>query len=241
MKTLSLNTSARSTIKKGEALLKKLEEIRGVRPKRVTDMRRVFDDKDVDGVVIATPEHWHALATVWACQAGKDVYVEKCPSLSIWEGRKMIEASRKYNRIVQVRFENRSGPYSATARDYIKSGKLGKIRLVKVYNLLPNKGPWKEAPPSAVPPGVDWDLYQGPAQEHPFTITRLQHSWYSYWDYGGGELSDDASHQLDLARMALGDPPHPKSVYCNGVRSPTTTTGKLRTSRWSITITAISL
>ncbi len=203
---------------KGEALLKKLEEIRGVRPKRVVDMRRVLDDKDVDGVVVATPEHWHALATVWACQAGKDVYVEKCPSLSVWEGRKMIEASQKYKRIVQVGFENRSGPYSATARDYIKSGKLGKIRLVKVYNLLPNKGPWKEAPPSPVPPGVDWDLYQGPAQEHPFTITRLQHSWYSYWDYGGGELSDDASHQLDLARMALGDPPHPKSVYCTGGR-----------------------
>src|SRR5580700_5903172 len=96
---------------KGDALLKKLEEIRGVRPTRVVDMRRVFDDKDVDGVVIATPEHWHALATVWACQAGKDVYVEKCPSLTIWEGRKMIEAARKYNRVVQVGFENRSGPY----------------------------------------------------------------------------------------------------------------------------------
>src|SRR5713226_363759 len=82
---------------RGEALMRKLEEIRGKRPKRVTDMREVFDDKDVDGVVIATPEHWHALATVWACQAGKDVYVEKNPSLTIWEGRKMIEAARKYS------------------------------------------------------------------------------------------------------------------------------------------------
>src|SRR5260370_4600312 len=81
---------------KGEAISKKLEEIRGSRPQRAVDMRRVFDDKDVDGVVVATPEHWHALATVWACQAGKDVYVEKCPSLSIWEGRQMIEVSRKY-------------------------------------------------------------------------------------------------------------------------------------------------
>ena len=89
-------------------------------------MRRVFDDKDVDGVVVATPEHWHALATVWACQAGKDVYVEKCPSLTIWEGRKMIEAARKYKRIVQVGFENRSGPYSATARDYIQVRQAGK-------------------------------------------------------------------------------------------------------------------
>jgi predicted dehydrogenase len=155
---------------------------------------------------------------VWACQAGKDVYVEKSPSLSVWEGRKMIEASQKYKRIVQVGFENRSGPYAATAREYIKSGKLGKIRLVKVYNLLPGGGPWKEEPPSPIPAGVDWDLFQGPAQERPFSVTRLRRSWGTYWDYSGGELSDDASHQLDLARMALGDPPHPKSVYCMGGR-----------------------
>jgi predicted dehydrogenase len=203
---------------RGLEITKKLEEIRGIAPKRVTDMRRVFEDKDVDGVVVATPEHWHALASVWACQAGKDVYVEKCPTMTIWEGRQLIEASRKYKRLVQVGFENRSGPYAATARDYIKSGKLGKIRLVKVYNLLQGGGPFKEAPPSAVPPGVDWDLFQGPAQERPFSITRLRRSWGQYWDYGGGELSDDASHQLDLARMAMGDPPHPKSVYCNGGR-----------------------
>jgi predicted dehydrogenase len=145
---------------RGAQIIDKINSIRGKRPERVTDMRRVFDDKDVDGVVVATPEHWHALATVWACQAGKDVYVEKSPSLSVWEGRKMIEASRKYKRIVQVGFENRSGPYATTARDYINSGKLGKIRLVKVYNLLPGGGPWKEEPPSPVPAGVDWDLYR---------------------------------------------------------------------------------
>jgi predicted dehydrogenase len=203
----------------GAPITKELQALPGASLKRVVDMRRVFDDKDVDGVVIATPEHWHALASIWACQAGKDVYVEKSPSLSIWESRKMIEASQKYKRIVQVGFENRSGPYSATARDYIKAGKLGKIRLVKVYNLLPGGGgPWKESPTSAVPPGVDWDLFQGPAPERPFSTTRLRRSWGTYWDYSGGELSDDASHQLDLARMALGDPPHPKSVYCAGGR-----------------------
>src|ERR1019366_2870858 len=167
---------------RGLEVTKTIEAIRGVRPQRVIDMRRVFDDKDVDGVVVATPEH-------------------------------------KYERVVQVGFENRSGPYSATARDYIKAGKLGKIRLVKVYNLLPGGGgPWKESPTSAVPPGVDWDLFQGPAPERPFSTTRLRRSWGTYWDYSGGDLSDDASHQLDLARMALGDPPHPKSVYCAGGR-----------------------
>jgi predicted dehydrogenase len=203
---------------RGAEATKLLTEVRGISPRRVVDMRRVFDDKDVDGVVVATPEHWHALATVWACQAGKDVYVEKSPSLTVWEGRKMIEASRKYKRIVQVGFENRSAPYAATARDYIQSGKLGKIRLVKVYNLLPGGGPWKEEPSSPVPPGVDWNLFQGPAPEHPFSRTRFGRSWGTYWDYSGGELSDDASHQLDLARLALGDPPHPQSVYCTGGR-----------------------
>ena len=108
-------------------------------------MRRTFDDKDVDGVIVATPEHWHALATVWACQAGKDVYVEKNISLSIWEGRKMVEAARKYQRIVQCGTQNRSAPYALSAREYLASGKLGKIVHVKVYNLLQG-GRWKPQP-----------------------------------------------------------------------------------------------
>ena len=109
---------------------------------RAEDMRRVFDDKDVDAVLICTPEHWHALATIWACQAGKDVYVEKNISMNIPEGRKMIEAAKKYNRIVQCGFQNRSGAYNMSARDYIQSGKLGKIALVKAYCMLPGNKPW---------------------------------------------------------------------------------------------------
>ncbi len=202
---------------RGAELMRKLEEIRGKAPERVTDMRRVFDDKDVDGVVIATPEHWHALATVWACQAGKDVYVEKNPSLAIWEGRKMIEAARKYKRVVQVGFQNRSGPYAATARAYIASGKLGKVQLVKVYNMLPGPTEVKRQPDASPPKDVDWDLFLGPAPERPFNPGRLR-GWANFWDYGGGTLSGDASHQFDLIRMVLGDPPGPKAVSTSGGR-----------------------
>jgi len=127
---------------RGGAAVKKVAEIQGYAPKRVVDMREVFDDKDVDGVVIATPEHWHALATILACQGGKDVFVEKNISLSIWEGRKMLEAARKYNRIVQCGTQNRSAAYGFSARDYIESGKLGKVVHVKVYNMLPGRA-WK--------------------------------------------------------------------------------------------------
>ncbi len=202
---------------RGEPLMRKLEEIRGKRPQRVEDMRRVFDDKDVDAVVIATPEHWHALATVWACQSGKDVYVEKPPSLTIWEGRKMVEAARKYNRIVAVGFENRSGPYAVTARDYLASGKLGKIQLIKVYNMLPGPKEVKSQASGPPPSGVDWDRFQGPAPERPYSAARLR-SWGDYWDYGGGTLSGDAVHQFDLIRMVLGDPAPPRAVSTSGGR-----------------------
>jgi len=199
---------------RGSEHIRELEQAQGYAPKRIVEMRQAFDDKDVDAVVIATPEHWHALATVWACQAGKDVYVEKCPSITIWEGRKMIEAARKYNRIVQVGFQNRSAPYAASAREYIQSGKLGKVVLVKVCNLL-GGNPFVAKPDSAPPPGLDWDRWLGPAPEVPYNAGRHR-GWYDWWDYKGGALTDDGSHQLDLARFALGDPPQPKSVFCVG-------------------------
>ncbi len=200
----------------GGGLLRELEKRQGKAPHRLKDFRRALEDKEVDGVVLATPEHWHALATIWACQAGKDVYVEKNPSLTIWEGRKMIEAARKYNRVVQVGFQNRSGPYAASAREYLKSGKLGQVVLVKVFNFL-SGGPWKPQPDAPAPATLDWDLWLGPAPEVPYTPSRA-HGWGDYWDYEGGVLAGDGSHQLDLTRMALGDPPHPRSVTCVGGR-----------------------
>lgn len=199
---------------RGAATAKQVAARQRRTPTVEADFRRLLDDKDLDAVVVATPEHWHALATIWACQAGKDVYVEKNPSLTIWEGRKMIEAARKYRRVVQVGFQNRSAPYAASAREYLRSGKLGKVVLVKVFNLLQG-GAWNpDLTPGNPPPGVDWDRWLGPAPVVPYSAGRA--SWYDWWDYCGGYYSGDASHQLDLARAVLGDPPHPGSTFCTG-------------------------
>lgn len=201
---------------RGHGLMANLEKLQGYAPKRVVDMREVLEDKDVDAVVIATPGHWHALATIWACQAGKDVYVEKCISMTIWESRKMIEATRKYNRVVQCGMQNRSMPENIKARDYIKSGKMGRIVHVKVYNFHEGEQ-WRTKPDSDPPKELNWDLWLGPAQEVPYNENR--HREYShYFEYGGGVLARSGCHTLDLARMVIGDPPQPKSVYATGGR-----------------------
>lgn len=193
-----------------------IEKELGYKPKRSRNMKEVFNDKDIDAVWISTPEHWHALATVWACQAGKDVYVEKNPTVSIWEGRKMVEAAEKYKRIVQIGFQNRSAPYAFSAREYIKSGKLGRIVQVKSYNML-GGGKWTAKPNGEIPPGLDWDAWLGPAPYVPYNPNihdmESRGGWGNYWAYSGGVLADDASHVLDLARMVLGDPGHPESIY----------------------------
>lgn len=204
---------------RGKASVTELEQIQGFAPTLTKEMRDVFDDKDVHGVVIATPEHWHTLATVWACQAGKDVYVEKNISASIWEGRKMIEAARKYKRIVQAGTQTRSAPYVLSARDYIRNGGLGDVLYVKIfgmYSFVYGGYPRKPVPDSDTPEGLDWDRWLGPVPEQPYN-QHLHRQWYGYWRFSGGNASD-AIHTLDAARMVIGDPPHPKSVHCVGGR-----------------------
>ena len=185
----------------------------GKTPKAVQDFRKVLDAKGVDAVVIATPDHWHAPATVWACQAGKDVYVEKPPTSNCWEGRKMVEAARKYKRIVQVGTQNRSAPYNMAARKYIEEGKLGKIHFCRVYNqkLWAN---FPAVPDSDPPPGFNWDMYNGPAPAAKFNAN-FRYNWHHFWRYSGGDIINDAIHQLDLARWLLGVE-YPKSIYSTG-------------------------
>jgi predicted dehydrogenase len=165
-----------------------IEKELGYRPGRSRNMKEVLSDKDIDAVWIATPEHWHALATIWACQAGKDVYVEKNPTLNIWEGRKMIEAAEKYNRIVQIGFQNRSAPYGFSAKEYIKSGKLGNIVKVVSYNML-GGSKWMAVPDGPVPQGLDWDQWLGPAPYIPYNpgIHDMQDrgGWGNFWAYNG--------------------------------------------------------
>jgi predicted dehydrogenase len=187
----------------------------GKAPKAVQDFRKVLDQKDVDAVVVATPDHWHALATIWACQAGKDVYVEKPPTHNCWEGRKMVEAARKYKRIVQVGTQNRSAPYNIAARKYIQDGKLGKIHFCRVYNQKewPN---WPVVPDSVPPKGLDWDMWNGPAPEAKYNLN-CQRNWHHLWRYSSGDIVNDAIHQIDLARYLLGVD-YPKSVYSTGGR-----------------------
>ncbi len=193
-------------------------KIQGIDPLRVRDMRRVFDDQEVDAVFIATPEHWHGLATMWACQAGKDVYVEKCISHTINEGQQMIEMARKYNRIVQCGTQNRSSDYAYKARDYIKSGELGDIISVHIKELLDGPVPFVEKEEAKAPDTIDWDMWLGPAPKVPYSVSRNK-SWGYYWDYAGGHvMAGGIIHQLDMARLVLDDPGFPKSVFCSGGR-----------------------
>jgi predicted dehydrogenase len=186
---------------------------RGKSPDAVEDMRKVFDNKEVDAVVIATPDHWHALATVWACQAGKDVYVEKPVSNAVWEGRKMVEAARKYHRVVQSGTQNRSAKYNIAAKEYIESGKLGRVELVRVFNQIPDNN-FAASPSAPEPKWLNWNLWNGPAPEQPYNPTMCGH-WHYFWRYAGGEVTDDGVHQLDLARWMAGVA-CPKSVTAIG-------------------------
>ena len=170
---------------RGGRAISELEKMQNFRPIRVRDMRVVFDDAEVDGVIIATPQHWHALATIRACQAGKDVYVEKCISLNIREGQKMIEAAMKYERIVQCGTQNRSADYIHSAREYIESGQLGKITAVNVMELLNGPIPFNEKEDSKAPDTIDWDMWLGPAPKVPYNVSRNKSNLF-YWDYAGG-------------------------------------------------------
>ena len=180
----------------------------GKEPKLVQDFRRILDDKDVDVLINATPDHWHALASIMACQAGKDVYVEKPMCHNIREGAKMIEAARKYKRVVQVGMQSRSAPYMAKAREYVQSGKVGAVHLVRVFNMMkhPMMAQGAEQP---VPEGFDYDMWCGPAAKSPYNPSRY---WLNFREYSCGPIPGDAIHQLDLARFLMGDEPYPDTV-----------------------------
>src|SRR5262245_21326234 len=186
-------------------------------PKVVQDLRKVNDDPDVDAVVVATPDHWHALATVWACQAKKHVYVEKPISHNLAEGRRMVQAARKYGRVVQVGTQRRSAEHLMKAHDLVRSGKLGKVPFARAWIAGNRKsiGRRKDGP---APEGVDYDLWLGPAPERPYNPNRFHYNWHWNWDYGGGEIANNGIYLLDTARWGLGKNEHPRGVLCVGGR-----------------------
>jgi predicted dehydrogenase len=180
-----------------------ISEKSGRSPQTHSDLRRVLDDKTIDAVVIATPDHWHAPATLLACAAGKDVYVEKPCSHNVREGRLMIEAAQKHKRIVQVGTQSRSRASTQQAIALARSGKLGRIRMAKAWNVQ-RRDNIGHKPDSTPPPGVDFDLWTGPAPLLPFRENRFHYTWHWWWNYGTGDMGNDGVHQLDIARWGLG-------------------------------------
>ncbi|MCK9412589.1 MAG: Gfo/Idh/MocA family oxidoreductase [Prolixibacteraceae bacterium] len=167
------------------------------------DMRKLYENKDIDAVSIVTPNHWHVLASIWALQAGKHVSVEKPCCYNFFEGQKLVEAAEKYNLIVQDGAEQRSNPCAQSMADYLHSGKLGEVYMAKglCYKWRDTIGKTPEEP---VPAGVDYDLWLGPAPKRPFSQNRFHYNWHWNWDYGNGDMGNQGVHEMDIARWGLG-------------------------------------
>ena len=165
--------------------------------KKYADMRELFEDKDVDATVMATPNHWHALGTVWACQAGKDVYVEKPASHNIWEGRKMVEAARKYKRIVQVGTQQRSDPALIETKHMLDKKELGEVQWVHALWYARRGSIGKTEGPQPIPDDVDYDAWCGPRDKVPLRRKKFHYDWHWFWDYGNGDMGNRVIHNID--------------------------------------------
>jgi predicted dehydrogenase len=197
--------------------MKEVTTRNGSEPKYYQDIRKLLDDKDVDAISLAIPNHWHALATIWGCQAGKDVYVEKPVSHNVREGRRMVEAAAKHGRIVQTGTQCRSSKGLQDAIAFLRSGKLGKVFMAKGLCYKP-RGSIGQKPDGPVPEGLDYDLWVGPAEMKPYNENRLHYNWHWMWNTGNGDLGNQGIHQMDLARWGLGKTEFPRSVASSGGR-----------------------
>jgi predicted dehydrogenase len=191
---------------------------RGEQVAGYTDIRQLLDNKNIDAVSIASPNHWHSLSTVWACQAGKDVYVEKPISHNVWEGRKAVEAARKYQRIVQAGTQCRSSDGIREAVEWIKAGNLGKILVSRGLCYKRRASIGKVSGPQPIPPSIDYDLWCGPAPKVPLMRSRLHYDWHWVWPTGNGDLGNQGIHQMDIARWFLGVQELSPSVFSVGGR-----------------------
>lgn len=207
-----------------------LEKSSGRKIKRYTDVRKLLEDKNIDAITSATPNHWHSLVTIWACQAGKDVYIEKPVSHNVWEGRKMVEAARKYNRIVQTGTQKRSSEAHKAAYEWIHQGNIGAIKWVRSF-CYKGRGPGTNGivygtnGPTSPGASVDYNLWCGPAEMEPLRRKSLHYKWHWVWNTGNGDLGNQGIHEMDLGRWALGDPKLAPRVFSFGGRLGVSETG----------------
>ncbi|NOX53550.1 MAG: Gfo/Idh/MocA family oxidoreductase [Planctomycetes bacterium] len=192
-----------------------VERAGGKKPKVVTDLRRILDDPSVDAITIATPDHWHAPATILACEAGKHVYVEKPASHNIREGRLMVEAARRHKRVVQVGTQSRSLGHVRRAIELLRDGAIGEVLVAKAWNSQ-RRANIGHATPSDPPPGLDYDMWLGPAPYVPFQKNRFHYTWHWWYAFGTGDMGNDGVHDLDIARWGLGVETHPSVVAALG-------------------------
>src|SRR3954449_11271534 len=199
-----------------DARANEFEKKYGYKPETETDLRKVYERKDVDVVGVATPNHWHSLATIWACQAGKDVYVEKPGSHNVFEGRKMVEAAKKYGRIVQHGVQLRSSDAVREAVDHLRAGLIGKVYMARglVFRQRASIGHAKD--PDTPPKELDWDLWQGPAQERAFSRRLVHYNWHWHWDYGNGDVGNQGVHETDMCLWGLGLETLPSQIVAMG-------------------------
>lgn len=192
-----------------------IEKLGGTKPKTVVDFRDLLDDKDIDAISIASPDHWHALQAIWACQAGKDVYLEKPICYTIEEGKKVVQAARKYNRIVQTGTQSRSHKQFQKAIKLLHEGVIGDIYMGRgvVYGHRASIGRVADSP---VPNGVHWDLHRGPAPMIPFNNNHFHYNWHWYWDTGTSEFGNNGIHLMDIIRWGMKKNEHPKKIHCSG-------------------------
>ena len=196
---------------------KKVADVAGYTPVCVQDVRRALDDKDLDAVAIVTPNHWHALMAIWACQAGKDAYVEKPCCHNLIEGRRLVEAARKYDRLVQHGTQRRSDPQWVQFTSDIRNGKYGKLLVAHAFDCRERASDGVVQPQE--PPGeLDYDLWLGPAPEQPFRTNLVHYNWHWNWDFGNGEIGNLGSHELDVCRWAMPEGAAQKSVVSLGGR-----------------------
>ncbi len=199
----------------GERIKQAAENQDGREPGTVVDLRKVYEDPDIDAVIIASPNHWHALSTIWACQAGKHVYVEKPSSHNVWEGRKMVEAARKYDRIVQVGFQNRSISNVMQAMQFLHDGGIGDVFMARGMCFKPRDsfGISKNSNP---PSTLNYDLWLGPAAWRPYNEKKGHYNWHWHWDTGNGDTGNQGPHQFDIARWGLNKLEHPVKIQSMG-------------------------